>query len=362
MKKAFLYAYDHVNLGDDLFIRTIANRYPKTRFYLWSDKKNRRIFQKSRNIKVIDKNSVFLKILEKLRPSLTVRYQEFRKKKSDAVVYIGGSIFMEYPTWKDIVNWWRNQVQKYPFYVLGANFGPYHTEEYRKAMEAVMDEMQDICFRDQYSYQLFGNIDKVRLAPDILFSYPMPKIKQKKKQIYISVINCEKKEDGKYREYRDEYENALCEIINSYLEEHYNVKIVSFCKDEGDEEAGQRLLERFKNHKEGERIAHLNYDGMNSDEVLEELASSEFVIATRFHAIILSLASGQRVYPIIYSGKSKNMLQDIGFTGNCIDLKHMEEFSLAKFKENMEKLHGTDVSEAIQDSENHFSQLDKVLR
>ena len=28
MKKIFLYAYDHINLGDDLFIETIANRYP----------------------------------------------------------------------------------------------------------------------------------------------------------------------------------------------------------------------------------------------------------------------------------------------------------------------------------------------
>ena len=30
MKKIFLYAYDHINLGDDLFIETIANRYPDT--------------------------------------------------------------------------------------------------------------------------------------------------------------------------------------------------------------------------------------------------------------------------------------------------------------------------------------------
>ena len=33
MKKIFLYAYDHINLGDDLFIETIANRYSDTEIY-----------------------------------------------------------------------------------------------------------------------------------------------------------------------------------------------------------------------------------------------------------------------------------------------------------------------------------------
>ena len=49
MKKVFLYAYDKQNLGDDLFIYTICNRYPKTKFYLWSDEQNKEIFKKVKN-------------------------------------------------------------------------------------------------------------------------------------------------------------------------------------------------------------------------------------------------------------------------------------------------------------------------
>ena len=45
MKKIFLYAYDHVNLGDDLFIETIVNRYPDTEFYFWTDNENKKVFQ-----------------------------------------------------------------------------------------------------------------------------------------------------------------------------------------------------------------------------------------------------------------------------------------------------------------------------
>lgn len=39
MKRIFLYAYDKVNLGDDLFIRYITNKYQNTKFYMVSDKK-----------------------------------------------------------------------------------------------------------------------------------------------------------------------------------------------------------------------------------------------------------------------------------------------------------------------------------
>lgn len=194
MKKAFIYAYDHINLGDDLFVRTLVNRYPLVQFFLWSDKKNISIFQDCKNLKIIDKNSRYVKFLRKLRPSFAARYQEKWKVKSDAVIYIGGSIFMEYSTWRNTVAWWNYQAQHYKFYVLGANFGPYETESYREAMGAMMKGLQDVCFRDRYSYELFcKDVKTVRQAPDILFGYSMPNIRQKKKQVYISVINCEKK-------------------------------------------------------------------------------------------------------------------------------------------------------------------------
>lgn len=60
MRKIFLYAYDRINLGDDLFIRTICNRYPNVKFYLWSKKYNEKVFDDVKNLKVLDKNSKYL--------------------------------------------------------------------------------------------------------------------------------------------------------------------------------------------------------------------------------------------------------------------------------------------------------------
>ena len=99
MKKAFLYAYDRQNLGDDLFVHAITGRYPNTQFYMWSDRKNQETFSCLPNLTVIDKDSRFVHLLHKLRPSLVARYRAWLEKRCNAVVYIGGSIFMEYPNW-----------------------------------------------------------------------------------------------------------------------------------------------------------------------------------------------------------------------------------------------------------------------
>ena len=65
MKKIFLYAYDYINLGDDLFIETIANRYPDTEIYFWTNVQNQKVFEKQKNLKIIDENSTKTKMLKK---------------------------------------------------------------------------------------------------------------------------------------------------------------------------------------------------------------------------------------------------------------------------------------------------------
>ena len=50
MKKIFLYAYDHINFGDDLFIETIANRYPDTEIYFWTNAQNQKVFNEGQRV------------------------------------------------------------------------------------------------------------------------------------------------------------------------------------------------------------------------------------------------------------------------------------------------------------------------
>lgn len=100
----------------------------------------------------------------------------------------------------------------------------------------------------------------------------------------------------------------------------------------------------------------------NTDDILEELAHSEYVIASRFHALILGIAAGKAVFPIIYSDKTISILYDIGFQGNWADIRANNEiefdFSISNLLNNI-FVPNTNLKK---DSDKHFIYLDKVLK
>lgn len=326
MKKVFLYAYDRQNLGDDLFVHTITKRYPDVHFYIWSDRKNRETFRCLSNLKVIDRDSAFVRFLQKLRPSLLARYRAWLEQRCDAVVYIGGSIFMEYPNWPQISSWWEYEAKNRPFYVLGANFGPWHSEAYREKMGQIFSDMEDVCFRDRYSCGLFPEVKTVRRAPDILFSYPMPRVAAVEKQIFVSVIDCAGRDESHGLSSCDEtYVANMARLLRGLLEDGYRLTLASFCREEGDERGIEKILNAMdcRDHPD---VRVLCYDGTNADELTLALAGSEAVIATRFHAAILALAAGRPVLPVVYSDKTLHVLEDLGFDGPVYDIRREEDW------------------------------------
>ena len=364
MKKVFLYAYDKVNLGDDLFIRTIVMRYPNVQFYLWSEKYNKTNFKDLTNLKVLDKNSIFVNFLKKLRSSLVARYKIRYERNCDAIVYIGGSLFIEYDNWKQILSWWEYEAEQYPFFVLGANFGPYKSEIYREKLESIFDKMQDVCFRDLYSYNMFKNCPKIRFAPDILFSTEMPSVRTVEKQIFVSVINCGRKEEGqnKLADFENRYIKNIAELLETYIKHGYSVILASFCRLEGDEEAVEKILSLIKEKEIRGKITALFYNGTNYQEVLMTLAESEYILASRFHAAILGIAAGKPVFPIVYSDKTIQVLKDIGFKGNYADIRIGDKIEYEFSYENLKNRLVVPIENLSKQSEAHFEILDNVLK
>lgn len=358
MKHIFLYAYDKVNLGDDLFIDNIVNRYPDTKFIMISDKTNKENFSRLINLKIIDKNNYFLTKLKNIWAGGYSRYEYHLKDKCDAIVYIGGSIFIEYPTWKNIVDWWDYHVSHYPFFILGANFGPFQSIEYKDAMNDIFSKAQDICFRDKDSFQLFYENKKVRYAPDILFLQKMDN-KISKKKIFVSVINCKNKDELNIEFHlQSQYVHSLVNILKKYLQEDYEVVISSFCKNEGDEETVNEIMSEIHDKK----VKSLFYNGKNKERILNEIGESCYVIGTRFHSIILAMNAHKPVFPIIYSNKTKNMLDDIGFKGNYIDIKNINELDYSFSKSNLDENYIVDVSCFQKEAKKHFEKLDEVMK
>ena len=64
---------------------------------------------------------------------------------------------------------------------------------------------------------------------------------------------------------------------------------------------------------------------------------------------------------ILYSDKTKYVLEDLGFHGEYADLRDPDSLSFENAKKNLESGYKIDVTESIQNAEKHFEKLDEFL-
>ncbi len=301
--------------------------------------------------------------LKSIHPSLYTRCKYTIEEKCDAVVYIGGSIFIEYKEWKQYLTWWDYEAKNRKFFILGANFGPYKTKEYRDDLADILNNVTDVCFRDKYSSELFSDVDKVRYAPDILFNYQFPDDVKSKKQIFISVIDCAGRITGmdKLSHKDEQYIVFIKSVIEKYSSFGYNIVLSSFCKIEKDGKTIDKIVKQL-NVDIRNQVKIINYDGTNVNEITSAIAESELVIASRFHASILGFAAGKPVLPVVYSDKTINILKDLNFDGCFYDIRTLTNIDVCNIlKLDLTKQKLQNLNEIKKKSKEHFLKLDNLL-
>lgn len=366
MMKVFLKLYAKKNLGDDLFLKILLERYPDVRFFLiasddYKEFKYGNLFiLREVNNNLLSKAINFL-LSKTLRNRYKKRiYSQIAKKYSklsetDFFVSLGGSIFIqnrikpnyaELETYKFAIN------NKKDIYILGSNFGPYISSDFKMESRKIFSLAKDVSFRDSYSYNQFRDIENVRVNPDIIFGLQVQKnIPKIKKSIGFSIIS---ERNGISR---DKYLSSYAKIINYCRSQGYEIFLFSFCAYEGDQKALQALAHRL--NFEINRKNMIFYDG-NIDEFLSVYSRIENMFCGRFHSMILSMLYGQKIYPVVYSEKMLNVLHDIEYNGKYIEIE-----SIGKVKPEvvMEEILSNkyDISNQINHSYNHFEKLDYVL-
>lgn len=341
--KIYLNAFLQKNLGDDLFVYILMNRYKNHEFYtMTTDKTYKGMFE---HLHILD-----MKLLVKILKKFSLK--SLIANRCDLCLTLGGSMFIENPGDKS-----KNfSLGKNEHYILGVNFGPYKTQEYFNNIRGLLSESKDVCFRENYSYNLFKDLPQARVASDIVFSLPTDNISidHKEKHAVISVIDCKRKIDGKYE---TDYLNMMKDMIVSLHSQGYKIILMSFCQFEGDEEVIDQLLSMLDGYKDVDRY---DYRG-NIKEALDLLGQSSLIIGSRFHANIIGLLMGKTVIPVLYSDKTKNVLTDLNFNGLIIDLRHMNHFNVSMLNDEVLN-YKLDVSEARQSAQLHFKKLDERLR
>lgn len=363
------------NLGDDLFLFTLVSRYPQVRFSVYADESYRYLTDRFPNLRLVspDASGAAASRLpgafgKAERAGNAMRRRIGLIKASDAMVTIGGSIYMEskehglkewlqriYRAHKDRA--YAEAARRY--FILGANFGPYYTKQYLDSYTRFFArQCDDVCFRETYSAGLFPGVKTVRSAPDVLFTASLPSV-AKRKQMFFSVVDLSNAgKFGALTERRHQYEEWLLRSMRACADAGYEVILASFSAPEGDDKAVNRLAEQAE--RDGVNVRRLFYTN-NMDEVLTELAASEIVVGTRFHATILGLVAGARVLPVMYSAKTKHVLEDIRFDmSKTVDLKTATAEGLASFDPLRDAVR-FDVTDVVDKAGQQFAALDALL-
>jgi len=370
--QVFLRMYCRWNLGDDLFLQILLERYKDTSFFLYGDKKWARGFSDYKNLKIgrpffgltfAKMGRKACKVRKKLcgepgnrqggasgKDDKTARLNDVwyvknrMASRSRATILLGGSLFME-PEIQGLRNDYYRQ--DLPFFVLGVNYGPAASEAYQEWCARYLEGKTDVCFRDRASYELFRENPAVRLAPDIVFGIRkygiLPEtvgnhdLKQgegaDKAGLFVSVIDLPARwEAAKDRKdfgvsaginQGELLEKRILEEILRTLRAGEPVTLASFCDRYGDWDAVVRLLNTiqstdpgaYREWRENKLLRAYRYRGAaeEREKILRAMAVADRVIGGRFHSIVLGLVLGKKVLPICYDVKSENLLADLGF-------------------------------------------------
>lgn len=363
-KKMLVYAYYARNIGDDLFLKVLFDRYPDTSWDLLTANRNYKdIFKNYHNVNIIysyrevvagdRKFNLFFKLNEFL----------FNFKKYDGFIIIGGSLFIQSPAWQMkleereyLLKVFKRAGKK--AYLLGANFGPFKDDNYVGYYRNLFATFDDVCFRDTYSYELFKNLPNVRLAPDVVFNLKVDDQAKKEKTIGFSLIDLEKR-DG-LKEHNHVYQEKVIQLIDYYGEKGYDIKMFSFCENEGDLQVIQKVKENT-NQRYRNRIAILNYQG-NLLPFLEAFQSCETIVGTRFHSIVLAILFNQKFFPLVYSDKTFNLLHDLGLADHYCRIEDIKHLTINQLNESLKQNDGLNRKGLVEAAESQFEKLDLFIK
>lgn len=357
-KKIAISAYLANNLGDDMFIQTLCLRYPNVQFYVRRLQFSNKTLQVIENLHVSEPERGEEASAIDLSPEISVDYYA----QFDAVVLIGGSVFRQQEGIPVHRHFEELKAAK-KLFIIGANFGPYINQWFLDRYRAWFMEAEDVCFRDSTSMGYFPELKTVRWAPDVLLGYPVDaQIKREKSGfILVSLIDCNcPGRPWSTRQCLEAYEDGLAAICLEFARRGYGIDLVPFCINEGDMLAAQRIMKRCQD--QGETNIWISPYTGDISATLNEIAEAEYIIATRFHAMVLGWVYGKPTYPIVYSRKQETVIRDLDFRGAYCGIEEVGGACTKDIVDALVNSEGFSCGNAIEQAQNQFLALDRFLK
>lgn len=376
MKKIALYFYSCANLGDDLFVKTLADYFHDCKIRLIANPKC--VPQGLGSNVTLHPHSFSALVFRKLQSVfgensrtgvLAGRCNKWCirtiAKRNDAYVCVGGSVFMEYCKEGEPLDFSAGELPKFGMkggipsggnsFIMGANLGPVYSDNYWQSVRQRLSGFTHVCLRDWSSYSRVRDLPNVQYAPDILFLVPQPQAPEKGENVVISLVQIERHTEN--AAVVDAYYRLMADAVTAFSDRGIPVTLVSFCRWEDDEQAIDRVTAMVP---EAKNVSRLCYTG-DTTQILEAFSGASYVVGSRFHSMILGISFGKPVFPVSYNCKTVHYLQDLGFSGNYADLKNMTSLTVEDLLYNYDHRIVTDCTAHKKHAADQFRALQRFL-
>lgn len=325
--KVMLFAYLDNNIGDDLMLKLISERFPDFKFYFYTS------------------NTVVKNTLNQFKNFIS-RDPADRNNDLvfvDGILSIGGSIFNDLNNIrgklsriKKILFLNKAKKQGKKIITLGCNLGPYSDQlgVFLTLFELRMNSL--VTVRDKASYDLINSnrkLNNLHLADDIVYNLNFTSCLDIKSGLGISAFRSTHKGENNYQNYQ-----ALAKIADEYIKKNNKiVRIFAFDSEaENDLSAAHHIFELIDNKNMVKIIPYIG----NFDNFLSEFGGCECHIAIRFHSAILSDIFKIPFYPVAYSNKMKEFICDKFPDFDLINISslQLDKFDFFSVVENLSNL------------------------
>lgn len=353
--KVYIGAFLINNLGDDLFLKVLLEKYPSCSFIVDMDKQYRSPFIKYNNID-------FVKHFwgESFLNRLTYKLFHFklldliRRKSASAVIDIGGSLFIEQDGWQKACDCRVIQLNKNNVFV-GCNFGPYINTEFVEKYKSFFKKCSFISWRDKYSYELF-NMNNMQYAPDFVFNLKINQAVQSEVG-RVLIIPADVRNVVGLSYNHEAYIKKMAELAKYCVDRGYKVELMAFCKTFHDDNACYAIYECLNEEQKMGVDIYIYENDM--DEAIDHIQRAEYVIPTRFHGMILAWCCQRKVFPIVYTKKQRDEMKMLCYGGQYALIENISEYDVESVLLQGAQLSG--VENVKEEAKLHFAAIERVI-
>jgi polysaccharide pyruvyl transferase WcaK-like protein len=174
-----------------------------------------------------------------------------------------------------------------------------------------------------------------RIYPDLVFGLSPPVLPMVADRARRRVVGLGLMEyAGKYsvanptRDTYDLYLESLAVFVRWLLDHEYDVKLLLGDGDTRVIDDLRAALPKHVGHHAAERVS--DHPANSVPELLSHLSATDFVVATRFHNILMSLLLNKPVIAISFHHKCSSLMSDMGLSEYCHDINQMNADTLIK--------------------------------